>query len=357
MKKPSSFVLLLVLVPLTAHAQVLYPKKDLAFAQVAAGGGYETVLNVTNRGPNTYNGVLNLYHLTLQAWNPLVNGTRITNGKLNVSLNKGVTASYRITQDGGTEAGFAILVASDLALDNYLEGTLTYYIRSSTGDLVDSVGVQPSSEIYLTTIPFDDFSTLALALANANTKGASARLSLFSDTNASISTLDRPLASGEHLAVYLRQLFPSVQMTKGRLEISSDQPIIGTALTDIGGQFSSLPLLPAVKAYTFNVGGFGYSGQISLWFDGPYVQGYARATTVGGVPDPQPDTLHLVGTLVDGVLQLSVTGQPTSDQQLSYILVNPFSLSQTTVQASWTAWWLTSHNLIGSATATMTAVN
>jgi hypothetical protein len=161
------------------------------------------------------------------------------------------------------------------------------------------------------------------------------------------------------MASYLWQLFPSVQMTKGRLEISSDVPILGTALTDIGGQFSSLPLLPAVKAYTFNVGGFGYSGEMSLWFDGPFVQGFVRATTVGGVPDPQPDTLHMVGTLVNGVLQLTVTGQPSSDQQLSYILVNPFSLSQTTVQATWSGWWLTSHNLnpLGSASATMTAVN
>ncbi len=357
MRKPASLALFLVLLPLTAHAQVLYPKKDLAFAQVAAGGGYETVLNVTNRGRDTYNGVLNLYHLTLQVWNPLVNGTRVTGGKLNVVLSKGATASYRITQDGGTEAGFAIIVASDLALDNYLEGTLTYYIRSSSGALVDSVGVQPSSEIYLTAIPFDDFSRLALALANPNSSRATLKLSLYSDTNARVSALDQPLAPGEHKAVYLWQLFPGVQMTKGRLEILSDVPVFGTALTDIGGQFSSLPLLPGVKDYTFNIAGFGYSGGMSLWFDGPYVQGYVRATTINGVPDPQPDTIYLSGTFVDGVLQLCITGHPESEQQLSYIVVNPFSLSQATVQATWTGWWLSSRTLIGTATATLTATN
>jgi hypothetical protein len=49
-----------------------------------------------------------------------------------------------------------------LAQTSFLEGTLTYYVRDG-GFLVDSVGVQPSSELYLTTVPFDDFSKLAMA--------------------------------------------------------------------------------------------------------------------------------------------------------------------------------------------------
>jgi hypothetical protein len=46
--KRMSVVFLLLGVPVTGWAQL--PGKDLAFAQIAFGGGYETVLNLTNRG-------------------------------------------------------------------------------------------------------------------------------------------------------------------------------------------------------------------------------------------------------------------------------------------------------------------
>ena len=361
MKRLSSLALLIALLPVTANAQTLYPKKDLAFAQVAAGGAYETVLNVTNRGSNTYTGVLSLYTQTGQTWSPLVNGSQITGGKFDIVLSKGATATYRITRAGGTEAGFAVIMASDLAQTSFLEGTLTYYVRDG-GFLLDSVGVQPSSELYLTAVPFDDFSKLAMAMANLNTTGVTVRLSVFSDTNVLVAPpLDRPFASGEHLAIYLRQLFPSVQAIRGRLVIqSAAAPVIGTILTDIDDQLSSLPMLPAVKAYTFSgtLAGLEYSGEISLWFDGQFVQGYLRALTVGGVPEQSVDTLPLTGSLIDGVLQVITTGSATSDNQLlSYTIINPYSLSQATLQASSAAWWLPSHILAGTGTLTLTAIN
>jgi hypothetical protein len=361
MKKISSVALLLVLFPLTAHAQNLYSKKDLAFAQVAAGGAYETILNVTNRGSNVYNGFLRFFHLAGQTWSPLVNGIQITNGQMSVSIPIGGTATYRITRDGGTEAGFAFFIASDLAQTSFIEGTLTYYVRDG-GVLVDSVGVQPSSEFYLTAIPFDDFSKLAMAMANLNTSGVTVRLSVYSETNALLATpLDQPFATGEHLAIYLRQLFPSVPAVRGRLEIRSPSlPVIGTILTDIDNQLSSLPMQPAVKAYTFSgtLAGLAYTGEISLWFDGQFVQGYIRVLTVGGVPEQSVDTLPFAGSLINGVLQLASTGSATADDQLlSYVLVNPYSLTQSTLQATAAAWWLPSHILAGTGTLNLTAIN
>jgi hypothetical protein len=361
MRKLSSLALLLALLPLTANAQSLYTKKDLAFAQVAAGGAYETVINVTNRGSNTYNGVLNLFHLAGQPWSPLVNGVQVSNGQMSITIGKGATVTYRITRDGGTEAGFAVFLATDLSQNSFLEGTLTYYVRDS-GFLVDSVGVQPSSEFYLTAIPFDDFSKLAMAMANLNTEAVTVRLSVYSDANVLVTTpLDRQFASGEHLAIYLRQLFPGIQAIKGRLEIqSSTSPIIGTILTDIDNQLSSLPMQPAVKGYTFTgtLAGLAYSGEISLWFDGQFVQGFLRALTVGGVPEQNVDTLPLAGNLINGVLQVTTTGSATADDQLlTYMIVNPYSLTQATQQGTATAWFLPSHVLAGSGTLTLTAIN
>jgi hypothetical protein len=362
MRTRSCIWVLLLLFPLTAQAQNLYQKKDLAFAQVAAGGGYVTVINVTNRGPDIYAGVLNLFHQTTagpQAWNPLVNGNQIANGRMDVSINAGATVTYQVTEPGGTEAGFAVFVADDLSLRSFLEGNLTYYYTS--GAAFDSVGVQPSSEFYLTRIPFDDFSTLAMALANLNTSGVTAKLTVYSSTGAQVATLNQPLGSGEHIATYLRQLFPDLQMASGRLEIqSSSLPIIGTILTDIDNQLSSLPMLPAVKAYTFTgtIAGFSYSGEISFWFDGFFVQGYIRVLNVGGIPEQLPDTLPFTGNLINGVLQVTATGSATADNQLlSYVLINPYSPSQATMQGSAALWGLPSYSLVGTGTLTLQAIN
>jgi hypothetical protein len=361
MRRLSSLTLLIALLPITAHAQNLYTKKDLAFAQVAAGGAYETVINVTNRGSAAYGGFLRFYHLDGQTWNPLVNGTQVTSGQMNISVPKGGTATYLITQTGGTEAGFAFFIASDLSQTSFLEGTLTYYVKDG-GVLVDSVGVQPSSEFYLTAVPFDDFTKLAMALANLNTTATTVRLSVFSETNTLLTPpLDRPFASGEHLAVYLRQLFPSIQAVRGRLEIqSSGSPVIGTILTDIDNQLSSLPMLPAVKAYTFSgsIGVISVTGELSFWLDGRFVQGYLRVLTFGGVQEPNPDTLSLTGSLVDGLLQMIASGNPKATNSLLVnTFIESFSLSQTTLQGIATAWWLDSSSLAGTGTLTLQAIN
>jgi hypothetical protein len=359
MRTRTSLSFLLLVLPAAAHAQNLYTKKDLAFAQVAAGGAYETVLNVTNRGSETYRGVLSLFTRTGLAWSPLVNGTLTTNGTSDIAINKGTTATYRITGGGQTEAGFAIIRAANQEQYSFLEGTLTYYVRSG-GILVDSVGVQPSNELYLTVIPFDDFSRLAIALVNANTSEAPVKLTVFSDTNIPVASLIKRLSPREHMAVYLWQLFGSLQqMTSGRLEVQSDPPIFGTILTDTNGQLSSLPFLPAVKAYTFTgtLAGLSYTGEISLWFDGIFVQGFLRVSTFGGVPVPSPDSLPLTGSLVDGVLQVTASGNPaTEDQLLTYMIIRPFSPSQETLQASATAWWLSTDALAGKGTLTLTAI-
>ena len=55
-------------------AQNFYPKKDAAFGQVVVGDGFETVINLTNRGTSEYTGTMILFRLENAAWNPGVNG-------------------------------------------------------------------------------------------------------------------------------------------------------------------------------------------------------------------------------------------------------------------------------------------
>ncbi len=341
------------------QAQGLYPRKDLAFAQIAAGGGYETVVNITNRGTTPYAGTLSFFRASGQTWSPLINGNTIVDGKMGIALSPGATSTLRITVSGGVEVGFGIIKSIGQELTSCLEGTLTYYVKSG-GKVVDSIGVPPSGEIYLTTVPFDDFSTIALALANGNTSRTSVLLKLVSGTGSQVSPpVTQLLEPNQHLAQYLRQLFPNTQMTVGRLEIQSDLPILATALTDMSGQFSSLPLLPAVKNYSFtaNVGGANVStGEISFWIDGRYAQGYARNVTENGKP-VQRSAFSITGLFVEGVLQVYPHINIEGNEFYEYIIFDPFSLSMQSAQGALTIYGLSPPSYEGIGTITMTATN
>ncbi|MBI3939856.1 MAG: hypothetical protein HY315_03395 [Acidobacteria bacterium] len=339
-------------------------KLALVFAQVAAGGEYESVVNITNRGTTPYIGNLNLYRAAGQRWNPLVNGNAITNGVTPVSVGPGATTTFRITRSGTVQVGFATITkppSNENELTSFLDGTLTYYIKSG-GVLADSIGVPPSSRIYLTTIPFDDFNTIALALANASYTQATVKLTLFSETNARVDTLTLSLQPNQHLPQYLGQFFPAVKMTKGRLEIQSDPPVPGTALTDIGGQFSSLPLLPSAKLYNFTTSGFGFqvlSGDVSIWIDGPSLQGYLILLKADGNPTHQ--TLYLTGLVFNGTAVIYIVDMNDSKVDVSnfaeQVFFSQFSLSMQTIEGSFTHWAFNPSRVADEGRFILTAIN
>ncbi len=367
MKNRSLLAVFLLFFPITALSQNLFTRKDMAFTQIAVGVylslEYETVLNITNRGITTYNGTLRLFSGG-QAWNPLVNENAITNGEMAIILEPGVSATFRITGSGSIETGFATIESSTWELTNFVEGTLTYYVRSG-GMLVDSIGIQPSSEIYLTTIPFDDFSTIALALANANLGTANVQLRLFSATNQLMDTVPLPLLPNQHYQKYLREI-SGITLTNGRLEIQSDIPILATVLTDVNNQFSSLPLLPGVKAYTFtaNMTGMTISGEWIIWIEGITVVGYMRTTNEDGQPLPPDDiwTVLLTGQLFEGALQLYFSagdldpGDVLPSALIAYAVLNPFSLSPGTVIGSLMFLW-NDFAVQGPGILSITAIN
>ena len=292
--------------------QTFWTHKDLVFGQVAAGGGYETVLNVTNRGTITYTGTMYLLTGNGNPWTPFVNGV-LANGTVNVSILPGVTQSYHITVNGGVQAGTVFIFTSSTANDNFLEGNLTYFIRSGS-TITDSVGVSPSSEFYLSTVAFEDFSTIALALNNGDATAshvAHLTLRLFNENNANVATKTLDLCGHAcHMAQFLSEIFPGTSLGRGRLEISTaDYPVYGTALTFVNNQFSSLPLGGSPRAYTFatNTPAFGIttSGDASLWVDGIYVRGYVRFTRLNGGTLANPETYFLGGRLIGTTLRVS----------------------------------------------------
>jgi len=297
------FVVVLVFSSPSSPGQGIRPFKDLVFSQVAAGGGYETLITVSNRGSEGYSGNLNFFRAKGEPWNPSVDGQAVAGGKVPFSLASGTTRTIRIAGDQTTQSGFAEFIAESSTQGGFLEGNLTYFVKTN-GAVSDSVGVTPSGEFYLSTIPFEDFLTVALALVNRRPE-ASVQLSLFNQTNELVSSQSAKLARNEQSIGYLWQTFGRLTIGRGRLEIQSDVPITGTALTFVEGQFSSLPLLPAVRAYTMTteVLGIACKGQLRLWADGTQFNGSFVITQISGFPTPVFE-IPVFGVLQDSKLKL-----------------------------------------------------
>jgi len=288
------------------NAQSVRPYKDMVFGQVAAGGGYESWITITNRGTEPYTGSLYLYRSKAQPWNPTVDGNPVTDGKIAVSIPSGATRTLRVSGSKNTESGFAAFTADNLLQTNFLEGNLTYITK--TGNVItDSVGVTPSSEFYISTIPFEDLLTVALALVNRDPKAATVRLEVYSDTNTQVASKTIALLNNEQYVRFLWEEFGRLTTGRGRLEIHSDVPIAGTALLFSQNQSSSLPLLPALRSYSVVLTSKGLvsKGQISLWAEGPYFNGLFVATDILGVPI-SPVSALVSGQMLEGKLKLVV---------------------------------------------------
>jgi hypothetical protein len=285
------------------------PHKDLIFPQVVAGGQYETWITVTNRGTQPWLGNLIFHTDKHVAWNPYVNGLQPAEGNLTVQIPSKATVTYKVTMIGNTQAGYLVIRGFSIALDNFLEGNLTYYVNDGTL-VADSVGIMPSNPVMATAIPFEDFTSLAGAFANTDPQGRTANmtLTLFSDTNAPIGTaLNKTLINGEYFAQYLYQIFSTVPKTgwRGRLEIQSDVPVSMVALTQTASlQLSSLPLVSTTRTYTLSVtSSYVPFAKMTLWADGMIVGGYGTATS-------NPDLFGLYGQIAsDGSLHIHFDGK------------------------------------------------
>ncbi len=369
MKIKIFFAAVIILLPLQAFTQNLVPGKDLAFAHIAVGatdyGQYVTVLTVTNRGVTPYLGTLSLFRSSGEAWNPWVNGSQITNGTLNVGINPGITTSWSIMgsecllcSSADLEVGYGVIKASTVAQRSFIEGSLTYSLYDAWIEYA-SIPVPPSGETYLTTVPFRDFNSVALALANYGDQTAQVTLSLFPaldplGVRGTVLNLDPK----QHVAKYLSEIFPGVSLPEGRLDsmptgrvdIQSNVPILGTALAG----WSSLPMLPAVKAYQYvlDFPGMSISGHLSLRINGTAVEGYAVEDS-----DTSPDIVHIQGKFVDGMIEIDM--HETGDQPyLQCLRIGPFDLSMKTVAGSVKMWNLVNPpDYAGEGLITLTAIN
>ena len=224
----------------------------LLFGQVAIGsqGNLEiqSVISATNSGSITYEGDFSFFTGNGTVWNPMVDGVEISNGQHSISIPPFETISLTLS-GAEIEAGSAILRGTGPP-DTAINGNLTYFFLTD-GALTDSIGVGPSTEIYRSTIPFQDFSTIALALANQDPTAKDVVLKLRQADGTVEETKNVQLAGNAHDARFLDQIFDATTVTGGRVDIESNELIFGTAVTFLDGQISTLPMQPARVEYDF----------------------------------------------------------------------------------------------------------
>lgn len=308
-------------------SQTLFPKKHLLFTQVIAADYFMSSINVTNRGPATYNGTL--YFITGAegyAWSPEVNGSQTTFGTVDVVIPADSSTVFTV-KDSVFTVGYAFFISDDYSLDNQIEGNLSYfYFNGST--LLDAVGVPASREFRNVTLPFDSFNNVGLSLAQPLFIGqpaANVNLLLYDEDGNAVASHDFQLSPGEHFSRYLYQLdwngagVPDGFGPIGKVEIYSDSFISGICmLVTPGGaalaQISTLPLGGAPLTYQVQFNGSGeiaedvYAGDLTIWIEGYYVNGYLKLTSINEEPvtDPHASQPILVtGHLVDNKLNLS----------------------------------------------------
>ncbi|MCY3775887.1 MAG: hypothetical protein OXH11_07870 [Candidatus Aminicenantes bacterium] len=352
--------------PQNPYLKNYYPKKDAAFGQVVVGGGYETVINLTNRGSRPYAGTLGLFRTVNNEsvdWNPTVNGVAVENGEYPVRIQPQATVTLRLT-GSQVEAGAAILLTEDLSRDNFenlslenlIEANLSYLVREN-GRVSDSVGIAPSKEFYRASIPFEKFKEIALALVNGDLSGertATVELSLFSGDGDPLGTKEViTLGPLSHLAQFLHEYFPGQALDGGKVEIASDVPIFGTALTFSGGQFSSLPLDPAPVTYSVRLeDDEGYAtGELALWAEGLSIRGYMVISGVDGQDFDVPEFSLVNGELKDGFLRLAFTilQDPFFNEPVTMSMGhNQFSFESERVSGKWIEWFQNDQHLKGT---------
>ena len=140
--------------------------------------------------------------------------------------------------------------------------------------------------------------------------------------------------------------------TRGRVDIESNEPIFGTAVTLIGGQISTLPLQPTRVEYDFIATDSEseeevVAGKMTLWAEGNFVRGYLEVRVEEGVPLENPDLIPIAGNLNNGVLRVTFAVDEDEDLGLGGFVGFDFSFDQEVVLTSFAVIDLDEEELTG----------
>jgi hypothetical protein len=123
------------------------------------------------------------------------------------------------------------------------------FVEANLNGIIGAAGVPPATPLTRQVIGFikNDNTNTALAVANPGTSAATITFQILDGSGTSIvPQVTRKLAGKNHTAFFVPDLFPTAPFEIwGTMRITSDQPIVSTALVFIpGGGFITTPVFP-----------------------------------------------------------------------------------------------------------------
>jgi hypothetical protein len=149
----------------------------------------------------------------------------------------------------GTPAGLAFSSGFATETSNLpVTAGLVFYEASLTGGLVGAAGVLSSAPLtrQATVVVKDTNTNTAVAVANPGAGTATLTFQLLDKSGVDMAPqVVRALPANNHTAFFVPDLFPSVtSKIYGTMRITSDVPIVSTALLFSLGSFATVPLFP-----------------------------------------------------------------------------------------------------------------
>jgi hypothetical protein len=144
---------------------------------------------------------------------------------------------------GAFNVGFAT-VTSSLPVTS----GLVFYEAGPNGAVIGEAGVLSATPLtrQATVLIKDNNTNTGIAVANPGTATANLTFELLDKSGADLAPqVTRTLPANNHTAFFVQDLFPSVTAKIfGTMRITSDVPIVSTALLFSLGSFATLPLIP-----------------------------------------------------------------------------------------------------------------
>ncbi len=256
-----------------------------------------------------------------------------------MQIGPGETITLRVTRQAEA-VGYAMLWDKNKDAACPITGNVTYFIRSG-GKTSDCISVLPATEFYFASIPFDDFSSLCLALVASGWTSSPTEvvLRLYSAKGTLLKTRVMNQTGFTHVAQFGWELFPDTFLDKGRLEIEADSSVHATALMLREGQLSALPVESAPFVYSVRRSDTD-EGRFALWPEGSFVKGWVYWKLENGQPMQFPYRADVTGffyPLVDKRLILVFSDLFGMKVQLCTVEKFTFSLKsfQGTYEEKW----------------------
>ena len=244
--------------PLAQTFKGVVPTQGLIFPQIVVGGTSESEINLLAQGADDSEGDVRIYAQDGQPLPVLGNGSEPMS-EFTYSLTPGSSATFVLTSDSALTVGFAV-VSQNKPADQTTEGASQNRARDKSGaisgqvafrlrngeDLTAQVAALPAQELSRAQLMFNNTGGNRTALAVASLQANSLSISLHDQSGQELETKQEPFDSMMQKALFVDELFPASQGTRGALRINATEPFFGLALDQNGQLLSSGGLFPGV---------------------------------------------------------------------------------------------------------------